>query len=450
MNIKTLLSENELPRSYYNIISDLPTSIPPVLHPGTKKPVGPEDLSPLFPLELIKQEVSNSRFIEIPDEVIDIYKLYRPSPLYRARALEKLLDTPAKIYYKYEGVSPTGSHKPNTAIPQAYYNKEEGIKKITTETGAGQWGSSLAFACSKFDIDLEVFMVKVSYKQKPYRKAMMEAFGAKCIASPSNQTNVGKKILSENPDSTGSLGIAISEAVERCVMSSNVKYALGSVLNHVLMHQTIIGLEAQKQLEKLDAKPDIIVGCTGGGSNFSGIALPFLGDSIINNDKLTLKAIEPSACPSLTKGKYAYDFGDTGQMTPLTKMHTLGSQFVPSGFHAGGLRYHGMAPLVSHLVNEGFIIPEAYNQTDIFKAGLLFARAEGIIPAPEANHAVKGAIESALDCKLKGEKKTILFNLCGHGYFDMQAYIDYFDNKLFDHEYSDNEIAMALSGLPAV
>ena len=450
MNIKTLLSENELPRSYYNIISDLPTSIPPVLHPETKEPVGPEDLSPLFPLELIKQEVSNSRFIEIPDEVIDIYKLYRPSPLYRARALEKLLDTPAKIYYKYEGVSPTGSHKPNTAIPQAYYNKEQGIKKITTETGAGQWGSSLAFACSKFDIDLEVFMVKVSYEQKPYRKAMMEAFGAKCIASPSNQTNVGKKILSENPDSTGSLGIAISEAVERCVMSSNVKYALGSVLNHVLMHQTIIGLEAQKQLEKLDAKPDIIVGCTGGGSNFSGIALPFLGDSIINNDKLILKAIEPSACPSLTKGKYAYDFGDTGQMTPLTKMHTLGSQFVPSGFHAGGLRYHGMAPLVSHLVNEGFIIPEAYNQTDIFKAGLLFARAEGIIPAPEANHAVKGAIESALDCKLKGEKKTILFNLCGHGYFDMQAYIDYFDNKLFDHEYSDNEIAMALSGLPAV
>ena len=288
MNIKTLLSEKELPRSYYNIIADLPTSIPPVLHPGTKKPVGPEDLSPLFPLELINQEVSNSRFIEIPDEVIDIYKLYRPSPLYRARSLEKLLDTPAKIYYKYEGVSPTGSHKPNTAIPQAYYNKEEGIKKITTETGAGQWGSSLAFACSKFDIDLEVFMVKVSFEQKPYRKAMMEAFGAKCIASPSNQTNVGRKILSENPDSTGSLGIAISEAVERCVMSSNVKYALGSVLNHVLMHQTIIGLEAKKQLEKLDAKPDIIVGCTGGGSNFSGIALPFLGDSIVNNDELLL------------------------------------------------------------------------------------------------------------------------------------------------------------------
>ncbi len=450
MNIKTLLSENDLPKNYYNIIADLPTSIPPVLHPGTKKPVGPEDLSPLFPMELIKQEVSNSRFIEIPDEVIDIYKLYRPTPLYRARSLEKILDTPAKIYYKYEGVSPTGSHKPNTAIPQAYYNKEEGIKRITTETGAGQWGSSLAFACSKFDIDLEVFMVKVSYEQKPYRKAMMEAFGAKCIASPSNQTNVGKKILSESPDSTGSLGIAISEAVEKCVMSNDVKYALGSVLNHVLMHQTIIGLEAKKQLEKLDAKPDIIVGCTGGGSNFSGIALPFLGDSIVNNDELQLKAIEPSACPSLTKGKYAYDFGDTGQMTPLTKMHTLGSQFVPSGFHAGGLRYHGMAPLVSHLVNEGFIKPEAYNQTDIFKAGLLFAKAEGIIPAPEANHAVKGAIESALECKLKGEKKTILFNLCGHGYFDMQAYIDYFDNKLFDHQYSDDEIAMALSGLPAV
>ena len=450
MNIKTLLTENELPKNYYNIIADLQTTIPPVLNPETKKPVGPEDLAPLFPIELIKQEVSSSRFIEIPDEVIDIYKLYRPTPLYRARSLEKILDTPAKIYYKYEGVSPTGSHKPNTAIPQAYYNKKEGIKKITTETGAGQWGSSLAFACSKFDIDLEVFMVRVSYEQKPYRKAMMEAFGAKCIASPSNQTNVGKKILSESPDSTGSLGIAISEAVERCVMFNDVKYALGSVLNHVLMHQTIIGLEAKKQLEKLDAKPDIIVGCTGGGSNFSGIALPFLGDSIINNDQLLLKAIEPSACPSLTRGKYAYDFGDTGQMTPLTKMHTLGSQFVPSGFHAGGLRYHGMAPLVSHLVNEGLIKPEAYTQTDIFKAGLLFAKAEGIIPAPEANHAVKGAIESALDCKLKGEKKTILFNLCGHGYFDMQAYIDYFDNKLFDHEYNDNEIAMALSGLPTV
>ena len=319
MNIKTLLSENDLPKNYYNIIADLPTSIPPVLHPGTKKPVGPEDLSPLFPMELIKQEVSNSRFIEIPDEVIDIYKLYRPTPLYRARSLEKILDTPAKIYYKYEGVSPTGSHKPNTAIPQAYYNKEEGIKRITTETGAGQWGSSLAFACSKFDIDLEVFMVKVSYEQKPYRKAMMEAFGAKCIASPSNQTNVGKKILSESPDSTGSLGIAISEAVEKCVMSNDVKYALGSVLNHVLMHQTIIGLEAKKQLEKLDAKPDIIVGCTGGGSNFSGIALPFLGDSIVNNDELLLKAIEPSACPSLTKGKYAYDFGDHWTNDALNK-----------------------------------------------------------------------------------------------------------------------------------
>ena len=450
MNIKTLLSENDLPKNYYNIIADLPTSIPPVLHPGTKKPVGPEDLSPLFPMELIKQEVSNSRFIEIPDEVIDIYKLYRPTPLYRARSLEKILDTPAKIYYKYEGVSPTGSHKPNTAIPQAYYNKEEGIKRITTETGAGQWGSSLAFACSKFDIDLEVFMVKVSYEQKPYRKAMMEAFGAKCIASPSNQTNVGKKILSESPDSTGSLGIAISEAVEKCVMSNDVKYALGSVLNHVLMHQTIIGLEAKKQLEKLDAKPDIIVGCTGGGSNFSGIALPFLGDSIVNNDELQLKAIEPSACPSLTKGKYAYDFGDTGQMTPLTKMHTLGSQFVPSGFHAGGLRYHGMAPLVSHLVNEGFIKPEAYNQTDIFKAGLLFAKAEGIIPAPEANHAVKGAIESALECKLKGEKKTILFNLCGHGYFDMSAYDDYLNGSMADDVIDEDGINKSISQIPEV
>ena len=450
MNIKTVLQENDLPEYYYNILADLKNPLPPVLNPETKEPVGPDDLSPLFPMELIGQEVSSDRHIVIPEEVRDVYRLYRPTPLYRAKALELELDTPAKIYYKYEGVSPTGSHKPNTAIPQAYYNKKEGIDKITTETGAGQWGSSLAFACSKFGIDLEVFMVKVSFMQKPYRKAMMEAFGARCIASPSNETEIGKKILLENPNSTGSLGIAISEAVERCAGDSNIKYALGSVLNHVLLHQTIIGQEAMKQMESLEEYPDIVVGCTGGGSNFSGIALPYLGDAINNDKKINLIAIEPSACPSLTKGKYAYDFGDTGMMTPLTKMHTLGSQFVPSGFHAGGLRYHGMAPIVSHLVNEGFINPEAYSQNEIFKAGLTFAKAEGIIPAPEANHAVKGAIEAALRCKESGEKKTILFNLCGHGHFDMQAYIDYFEGKLYDQDYSDEEVAMALSGLPSV
>ena len=450
MNIKTILQESNLPTQYYNIAADLKEPLPPVLHPGTKQPVGPDDLSPLFPMELIGQEVSTEREIDIPEEVREIYKLYRPTPLYRARSLEKVLDTPAKIFYKYEGVSPTGSHKPNTAIPQAFYNKKEGITKLTTETGAGQWGSSLAFACSKFGIDLDVFMVKVSFNQKPYRKAMMETFGARCIASPSQETKVGKDILKKDPDSTGSLGIAISEAVEKCVQSEDTKYSLGSVLNHVLTHQSIIGLEAMEQLSYHEEEPDIIVGCTGGGSNFSGIALPFLGKSFRENGTVELRAIEPSACPSLTKGKYAYDFGDTGNMTPLTKMHTLGSQFVPSGFHAGGLRYHGMAPLVSHLVNLGHIVPEAYTQTDIFKAGIVFAKAEGIIPAPEANHAVKGAIEAALRCKENDESKTILFNLCGHGHFDMQAYIDYFEGKLFDQEYSDDEIAMALSGLPSL
>ena len=450
MNIKTILSEDSIPENFYNIGADLVEPLSLVLHPGTKEPVGPDDLSPLFPMELIGQEVSQDRYITIPDEVRDIYRLYRPTPLYRARSLEKALDTPAKIFYKYEGVSPTGSHKPNTAIAQAYYNKNEGIDKLTTETGAGQWGCSLAFACSKFGIDLDVFMVKISYNQKPYRKAMMEAFGANCIASPSEYTEVGRDILSKDPNSTGSLGIAISEAVEKCVSDSNTKYALGSVLNHVLTHQTIIGQEAMEQLAKIDEYPDTIVGCTGGGSNFAGIAFPFLGKALRDKESIELRAIEPSACPSLTKGKYAYDFGDTGGMTPLVKMHTLGSQFVPSGFHAGGLRYHGMAPIVSHLVNHDYISPESYSQLDVFKAGVLFAKHEGIIPAPEANHAVKGAIEAAMRAKESGEKKTILFNLCGHGNFDMQAYIDYFEGKLFDQEYSDEEIGMALSGLPSV
>ena len=450
MKIKTILSEDNIPESYYNIASDLVEPLSPVLHPGTKEPVGPDDLSPMFPMELIGQEVSQDRYITIPDEIRDIYRLYRPTPLFRARSLELALDTPAKIFYKYEGVSPTGSHKPNTAIAQAYYNKKEGIDKLTTETGAGQWGCSLAFACAKFGIDLDVFMVKISHKQKPYRKAMMEAYGANCIASPSQYTEVGREILAKDPDSTGSLGIAISEAVEKCVSNSDTKYALGSVLNHVLTHQTIIGQEAMEQLSSIDEYPDTIVGCTGGGSNFAGIAFPFLGKSLRNKENIELRAIEPSACPSLTKGKFAYDFGDTGGMTPLVKMHTLGSNFVPSGFHAGGLRYHGMAPIVSHLVNNGYVNPESYTQLDVFKAGILFAKYEGIIPAPEANHAVKGAIEAALRAKESGESKTILFNLCGHGNFDMQAYIDYFDGKLFDQEYSDEEIGMALSGLPSV
>ena len=450
MKIKTILSEDSIPENYYNIAADLLEPLSPVLHPGTKEPVGPDDLSPMFPMELIGQEVSQDRYITIPDEIRDIYRLYRPTPLFRARSLEKALDTPAKIFYKYEGVSPTGSHKPNTAIAQAYYNKNEGIDKLTTETGAGQWGCSLAFACAKFGIDLDVFMVKISHKQKPYRKAMMEAYGANCIASPSQYTEVGREILAKDPDSTGSLGIAISEAVEKCVSNSDTKYALGSVLNHVLMHQTIIGQEAMEQLSSIDEYPDTIVGCTGGGSNFAGIAFPFLGKSLRNKENIELRAIEPSACPSLTKGKFAYDFGDTGGMTPLVKMHTLGSNFVPSGFHAGGLRYHGMAPVVSHLVNNGYVNPESYTQLDVFKAGVLFAKHEGIIPAPEANHAVKGAIEAALRAKESGESKTILFNLCGHGNFDMQAYIDYFDGKLFDQEYSDEEIGMALSGLPSV
>ncbi len=448
--IKTILSEDSIPENYYNIAADLTEPLSPVLHPGTKEPVGPDDLSPMFPMELIGQEVSQDRYITIPDEIRDIYRLYRPTPLFRAKSLEQALDTPAKIFYKYEGVSPTGSHKPNTAIAQAYYNKKQGIEKLTTETGAGQWGCSLAFACAKFGIDLDVFMVKISYNQKPYRKAMMEAYGANCIASPSQHTEVGREILAKDPDSTGSLGIAISEAVEKCVSNSNTKYALGSVLNHVLMHQTIIGQEAMDQFSSIDEYPDTIVGCTGGGSNFAGIAFPFLGQSLRSEKSIELHAIEPSACPSLTKGKFAYDFGDSGGMTPLVKMHTLGSEFVPSGFHAGGLRYHGMAPIVSHLVNNGYIVPESYSQLDVFKAGVLFAKHEGIIPAPEANHAVKGAIEAALRAKESGESKTILFNLCGHGNFDMQAYIDYFEGKLFDQEYSDEEIGMALSGLPSV
>jgi len=448
--IKFLLSEEQIPKSWYNIVADLPSPPPPPLHPGTLQPLGPDDLAPLFPMALIMQEVSADREIEIPGPVREIYKQWRPSPLYRARRLEKVLDTPAKIYYKYEGVSPAGSHKPNTAVAQAFYNREAGITKIATETGAGQWGSALAFAGALFGIEVQVFMVKVSYQQKPYRRALMETYGARCIASPSMETNVGRAILAKSPDSTGSLGIAISEAVEVAATREDTKYALGSVLNHVLMHQTVVGQEAMKQMEMAGDDPDIIIACTGGGSNFAGIVFPFLGAQLRGGKKRRIVAVEPAACPSLTKGKYAYDFGDTGHLTPLVRMHTLGSTFIPPAVHAGGLRYHGMAPLVSHIKELGLIEARAYKQVEVFEAGVKFARAEGIVPAPEANHAVKGAIDEALKCKAEGKARTILFNLCGHGHFDMQAYSDYFAGKLTDRSYEEGDLAMALAGLPSV
>jgi tryptophan synthase beta chain len=448
--VKYFLPEDRMPTAWYNIQADLPEPLSPPLHPGTGQPLGPEDLAPLFPMALIEQEVSRERWIDIPDEVQSIFRQWRPTPLYRARRLEQALDTPARIYYKYEGVSPSGSHKPNTAVPQAYYNKQAGVKCLTTETGAGQWGSALAFAGALFGLDVLVYMVKVSYQQKPYRRAMMEAFGARVVASPSNETASGRKILAESPNSTGSLGMAISEAVEVAVQDEDTKYALGSVLNHVLLHQTVIGLEAQAQLEMADDYPDIIVGCTGGGSNFAGIAFPFLGAKLRGERDVDIVAVEPAACPTLTKGLYAYDFGDTAHLTPLLKMHTLGSTFVPEGIHAGGLRYHGMGPLVSHVVKLGLAEPRAEHQLGCFAAGITFARAEGILPAPEANHAVKAAIDEALKCKESGESKAILFNLCGHGHFDMQAYMDYQAGKLIDTEYSSEEVAMALAGLPVV
>ena len=449
-SVKYVLDESRLPKAWYNIVADLPTPPPAVLHPGTHQPIGPDDLAPLFPMSLIAQEVSTEREIGIPEPVREIYRQWRPAPLYRARRLEKALGTSAKIYYKYEGVSPAGSHKPNTAVAQAFYNKEAGVKRIATETGAGQWGSSLSFAGALFGLEIQVFMVRVSYNQKPYRRALMETYGAKCIASPSNETEYGRAVLAKDPNSNGSLGIAISEAVEVAAKSDDTKYALGSVLNHVLLHQTVIGIEAMEQLAMAGDYPDVIVGCTGGGSNFAGIVFPFLGEQLRGGKKVRIVAVEPAACPSLTKGKYAYDFGDTGHMTPLTKMHTLGSQFMPSGFHAGGLRYHGMAPLVSHVKELGLIDAVAYTQTQCFQAGVQFARAEGIVPAPEATHAVKGAIEEALKCKEEGTSRTILFNLCGHGHFDMQAYSDYFAGKLTDQTYAESELAMALAGLPSV
>ena len=448
--VKFLLDESSLPAHWYNITADLPAPPPPVLHPGTLQPIGPDDLAPLFPMSLILQEVSTAREVDIPGGVIDVYRQWRPTPLFRARRLERALRTPARIYYKYEGVSPAGSHKPNTAVAQAFYNKAAGVARIVTETGAGQWGSALAFAGALFGLDVQVFMVRVSYNQKPYRRTFMETFGARCVASPSPETAYGRAVLAASPESPGSLGIAISEAVEVAASREDTKYALGSVLNHVLLHQTIIGKEAIAQIELADDYPDVVVGCTGGGSNFAGIAFPFIGAALRGGPPVRVIAVEPAACPSLTRGRYAYDFGDTGRMTPLVKMHTLGSAFMPPGFHAGGLRYHGMAPLVSHLKELNLIEARAPNQLECFAAGVEFARAEGIVPAPEANHAVRGAIDEAIRCREEGASRAILFNLCGHGHFDMQAYADYFAGRLTDLAYDEADLALALAGLPPV
>ncbi|MBF0356700.1 MAG: TrpB-like pyridoxal phosphate-dependent enzyme [Alphaproteobacteria bacterium] len=448
--VKYQLDESHIPTHWYNIAADLPVPLAPVLHPGTKEPIGPSDLEPLFPMEIILQEVSQEREIEIPEPVREVYRQWRPAPLYRARRLEQALGTTARLYYKYEGVSPSGSHKPNTAVPQAFYNKEAGIKRLSTETGAGQWGSSLAFAGSLFGLTVEVFMVKISYQQKPYRRALMETYGARCVASPSDETESGRAILKEHPDSTGSLGIAISEAVEVAAKRDDTKYALGSVLNHVLTHQTVIGLESLAQMEMADDYPDFVIGCAGGGSNFAGLAFPFIGNSLRGGKKPRVIAVEPAACPTLTRGQYAYDFGDTAHLTPLVKMHTLGSTFIPPGFHAGGLRYHGMAPMVSHLKQLGLIEAEAWHQSECFAAGVAFARAEGIVPAPESNHAVKSAIHHALRAKEAGTSPVILFSLSGHGHFDMQAYTDYFAGKLVDHPYDEAALKQALDCLPQV
>jgi tryptophan synthase beta chain len=432
---KFLLSEKEIPTAWYNILADLPYPPEPYLHPATKEPIGPADLAPLFPMELIKQEVSTERWIEIPDEVLETYKLYRPGTLFRARRLEKILDTPAKIYYKYEGGNATGSHKPNTAIAQAYYNKQEGIKRLTTETGAGQWGSALAMASSFFGIECVVYMVKVSYDQKPYRRSLMQVYGATVYASPTTNTQAGRNILEADPDSPGSLGIAISEAVEEAAMRDDTHYSLGSVLNHVLLHQTVIGLEAKKQMEMAGDYPDIVIGCCGGGSNFSGLAFPFIQDKFAGKD-IRVVAAEPTACPTLTKGEFRYDFGDVAGLTPLAKMYTLGHDFVPAGIHAGGLRYHGDSPIVSLLYDKGIIEAVAHHQTSVFDAAVQFARAEGIIPAPESSHAIRTAIDEALKAKDSGEEKVILFGLSGNGYFDMTAYDSYLKEGLIDYDFA--------------
>jgi tryptophan synthase beta chain len=445
------LNERDIPTKWYNIQADLPAPLPPYLHPATKQPLGPSDLAPIFPMELIKQEVSRERYIEIPDEVRNIYLTWRPTSLYRAHRLEKALGTPAKIFYKYEGSSPPGSHKPNTAVAQAYYNKKEGVKRIATETGAGQWGSSLAFACRLFGIECKVYMVKVSYTQKPYRRIMMETWGAKCVPSPSPDTKTGRDVLAKDPDSNGSLGLAISEAVEDAVSREDTKYSLGSVLNHVLMHQTVIGQEAMKQMEMAGFYPDILVGCVGGGSNFAGLFMPFVRDKIEGKKKdLRIICAEPTSCPSLTKGLYAYDYGDVAGIAPIAKMFTLGHNFMPPPVHAGGLRYHGMAPIVSHLHKLGLVEAKAVPQLATFEAGVTFARTEGFISAPETNHAIRVTIDEALKCKETGESKVILMAHSGHGHFDMAAYESYLTGKLIDYDYPEEKVKEALAYLPEV
>ena len=447
---KIMLDESEMPTQWYNVIPDLPSPPPPPLHPGTLQPVGPDDLAPLFPMDLILQEVTGERYVDIPGEVLDIYRLWRPSPLFRAHRLEKALGTPARIYYKYEGGSPAGSHKPNTAVPQAFYNAKAGVRKLTTETGAGQWGTALAFACALFGLECEVWQVGASYDQKPYRRLMIETFGGTVHRSPSPLTEVGRAQLKLNPDHTGSLGIAISEAVEVAAQSEDVKYALGSVLNHVLMHQTIIGEEALLQLAKIGETPDLLVGCTGGGSNFAGLSFPFLREKLAGKMSPTIRAVEPASCPSLTRGVYAYDFGDTAGMTPLLKMHTLGHDFIPDPIHAGGLRYHGMSPLLSHVYELGLMEAVAIPQRECFQAAITFARSEGIVPAPEPTHALAAAVREAQACKESGEEKVILTALCGHGHFDLGAYEAYLDGRMVDEEVSEERFAAGLATIPSV
>jgi tryptophan synthase beta chain len=448
--VKYLLDEDRIPTHWYNVVADLPSPPPPPLHPGTGEPIGPEALEPLFPKALIAQEVSTERFVAIPDAVRDVYRQWRPSPLFRAHRLEAALRTPARIYYKYEGVSPAGSHKPNTAVPQAFYNAEEGVAKLTTETGAGQWGSALAFACALFGLDCEVWQVRASYDQKPYRRLLMETFGATVHPSPSELTGSGRSVLAEHPDSTGSLGIAISEAVEVAASDPHARYALGSVLNHVLLHQTVIGEEALAQMEMAGDTPDLIVGCTGGGSNFAGLVFPFLREKLAGRIDPAILAVEPSACPSLTKGRYAYDFGDTAGLTPLLKMHTLGHRFVPDPIHAGGLRYHGMSPLLSHIYELGMFDAVAKDQSECFAAGVRFARAEGIVPAPEPTHALAATIEEAERCRETGEEKVILTALCGHGQLDLASYGRYLEGGIVDRALSDQDVETALGDLPRV
>lgn len=441
---KYLLDESQIPDAWYNIVADMPNPPAPPLNPKTRQPAGPDDLAAIFPEEIIKQEVSQERWIPIPEPVRDIYRLWRPTPLYRARRLEKLLDTPARLYYKYEGVSPAGSHKPNTAVAQAYYNKAAGMKRLVTETGAGQWGSSLGLACRMFDLECRVYMVRVSYEQKPYRRHMMETWGAEVLPSPSRLTNAGRTVLERNPDSLGSLGIAISEAVEEAAGRDDTNYSLGSVLNHVLLHQTVIGEEARKQFEMADDMPDVIVAGHGGGSNFAGLTFPFIREKF-NGSNIRIVAVEPEACPTLTRGRFTYDFGDTVGLTPLLKMYTLGHNFMPAGIHAGGLRYHGAAPLVSQLLHDGFIEARALRQTEVFESALTFARSEGIIPAPESAHAIHGAIQEALRCKEEGRSEAILFGLSGHGHFDMSAYESYLQGRITDFRLSDEDLAVTLS-----